>query len=87
MSRKSLAVRGLMPVAIAVCAVAMTSTAAWAAPPPPRPAPPAPPHQAPRPAPINNDLCIRDHGRVVIDPHNPRLRHCEGGPHNGVELK
>lgn len=80
--------RGLVPVAIAVCAVATTSATAWAAPPPPpHPAPPPPPHQAPPPAPINNDLCIRDHGRVVVDPHNPGVRHCVGGPHNGVVLR
>jgi hypothetical protein len=81
--------RGLVPVAIALCALASTSTAAWAnpAPPAPHPGPPPAPHQPKPPAPINNDLCIRDHGRVVIDPHNPRVRHCVGGPHNGVELR
>ncbi|WP_028927826.1 hypothetical protein [Pseudonocardia acaciae] len=74
--RSSLALRGLLPVAVAFGAVALTTTSAWAD-------PPRPPHG---PIQINDDQCTRDHGRIVIDRNDHRTRRCEGGPHNGREV-
>ena len=50
---------------------------AWANPPAPGPHPgPPPPH-------VRADNCTKQRGRIVADPHNPKSRHCEGGPLNG----
>jgi hypothetical protein len=83
-------VRGLVPMTAAFCAVGLMSTAAWASPPAPHPAPapaPAPVARQIPPPLIRPDECTQRGGRPVPDPRNPRVRHCEGGPFHGREIR
>ena len=79
-------IRGVVPVAAALIAAGLMSPVAWANPAAARPAPAAQ-RNAPPPGPIVQDECTRQGGRPVPDPRNPRVRHCQGGPLNGHEVR